>query len=107
MKSRHAAALALVGWYLLVPPNKKDDAPLREWIASRSYNSAQACQSAQSKYRDQSVARLKQYDSMTDEQRSNLLHNQKALDQEMADSDSFHAAFHSACIASDDSRLAK
>ena len=28
MKPRHAAALALVGWYLLVPPDR-DDARLR------------------------------------------------------------------------------
>jgi hypothetical protein len=37
MKRRHAAALALVGWYLMVPPTGRDypmgnvDAPLSQW----------------------------------------------------------------------------
>lgn len=37
MKLRHAAALALVGWYLMMPPTSRDypmgkvDAPLTEW----------------------------------------------------------------------------
>ena len=105
MNLRHALALALVGWYLIMPPNKKDDAPLSEWIASSSYSSEQACQSAQTKYRDESAAKLKQYDSMTDEQRRNLEHNQKTFDQEMADKDRFTAVFQSVCIASDDPRL--
>ena len=38
MRSRHAAALALVGWYLMVPPMGRDypmgnvDAPLTQWL---------------------------------------------------------------------------
>jgi len=105
MKSRHAAALALVGWFLMVPPNKKDDAPLSEWFVSHSYGSAQACQIAQNKSRDQATAKQKTYDEMTDKQRRDLEHNQQALDQELTDSEKFDAAFHSACIASDDPRL--
>jgi hypothetical protein len=102
---RHAAALALVGWYLMVPPNRRDDAPLSEWTISQSYPSADACQSAQNKNRDQAHAKLEQYDSMTGQQRLNLEHNQKAFDQETNDRDNFNAAFQSACIASDDPRL--
>ncbi len=105
MRSRHAAALALVVWYLMIPPNKKDDAPLSEWIVWRSFDSTEACQSAQTVYRDQSSAKLRQYDSMTDQQRANISHNQKALEQEMADNDNFDNAWHSACIAKDDPRL--
>jgi hypothetical protein len=105
MKPGHAAALALVGWYLMMPPNKKNDAPLSEWTVSRSYDSAQACQSAQNKNRDQAAAKLKTYDNMTDQQRRDLQHNQQAFDQETADSDSFDQAFQSACVASDDPRL--
>jgi hypothetical protein len=105
MNLRHAAALALVGWYLMMPPSKKNDAPLSEWTISHSYASAEACQSVQNKTRDQAAAKLKTYDNMTDKQRRELQHNQAALDQEMADSDSFDAAFQSACIASDDPRL--
>ena len=105
MKPRHVAALALAGWYLMVPTSKKNDAPLSEWTISQSYASAEACQSAQNKNRDQVAAKLKTYDSMTDKQRRDLQHNQASLDQEMADSDSFDTAFQSACIASDDPRL--
>jgi len=38
MKFCHAAALALVGWYLMMPPTSRDypqgkiDAPLAEWL---------------------------------------------------------------------------
>ena len=38
MKRRHAAALVLVGWYLMVPPTGRDfpmgnvDAPLSQWL---------------------------------------------------------------------------
>src|SRR5271157_3117240 len=105
MNLRHTAALALVAWYLMLPPNKKDDAPLSEWTVSRSYDSAETCQSAQTNNRDQAAAKLKQYDSMTDQQRRNLEHNQQTFDQETNDRDNFSAAFQSACIASDDPRL--
>jgi len=105
MKPRHVVALALAGWYLMVPTSKKNDAPLSEWTISQSYASAEACQSAQNKNRDQAAAKLKTYDSMTDKQRRDLQHNQASLDQEMADSDSFEAAFQSDCIATDDPRL--
>ena len=41
MRPRHAVALALVGWYLMVPPTGRDyprgnvDAPLTQWIKRR------------------------------------------------------------------------
>ena len=39
MKPRHAAALALVGWFLMIPPNtggsRDEGAPLSKWF---SYN---------------------------------------------------------------------
>jgi hypothetical protein len=49
MKLRHAAALALVGWYLLVPPwvapNQFDaTAPLAQWPQVKSFDSAAACE---------------------------------------------------------------
>jgi hypothetical protein len=51
MKVRHAAALALVGWYLMVPPlieiegKRKPnlDAPISEWQQVDSFDSADAC----------------------------------------------------------------
>jgi len=105
MTRRHAAALALVGWYLMLPPSKNDAVPLNQWIVARSYPSQPACLSAQTVYRDLATAKLKRYDRMTYEQRVSLEHNQQALDQEMNDRDNFDAAFQSACIESDDLRL--
>jgi hypothetical protein len=61
MKSRHVAALALVGWYLMMPPlmtpcpskhppkhppplNFWGDAPLSHWDTVRSFNRAGDCE---------------------------------------------------------------
>ena len=48
MKPRHAAALALVGWYLMAPPTSANrvwaQAPLAQWKILRSYDSASECQ---------------------------------------------------------------
>ena len=50
MKPCHAAALALVGWYLMFPPHKSDgwadyNAPLEKWIVTgQRFDNAQSCQ---------------------------------------------------------------
>ncbi len=53
MKFRHAAALALVGWYLMMPPLKPAPAigvlanlPLSEWLAFLSYPNQPDCERA-------------------------------------------------------------
>jgi|SRR5208282_4492739 len=52
MNPRHAAALALVGWYLMVPPLTTpkagnalvdSDAPLSRWMTIASYDTAREC----------------------------------------------------------------
>jgi hypothetical protein len=52
MKPRHAAALALVGWYLMIPPHLhwnrqrvtfSSDAPLREWKVAQPFDEAWKC----------------------------------------------------------------
>jgi hypothetical protein len=48
MKPRHAAALALLGWYLMVPSSKSNgepdlQAPLSKWEMDGFYDTAQAC----------------------------------------------------------------
>jgi hypothetical protein len=52
MKSRHAAALALVGWYLLMPPLKNKsvatDAPLSTWKLVNSFDTASDCENSRS-----------------------------------------------------------
>jgi hypothetical protein len=105
MKARHAAVLALVGWYLMVPPNKNEDTPLSEWIVRRTYDSADACQAGASNERAQAAAKLRQYDNMTDLERRNLEHTQEGLDREMADNANIDVSFRAACIESGDPRL--
>jgi hypothetical protein len=52
MNPRHAAALALVGWYLMSPPLSPDGkrvvgyAPLSEWQIGESFDSAAECEQA-------------------------------------------------------------
>src|SRR5271170_7451574 len=56
MKPRHAAALALVGWYLMVPPMAQEEdwqpggppttASLSEWFIWKSFDAADACEKA-------------------------------------------------------------
>jgi hypothetical protein len=49
MKPRHAAALVLVGWYLLVPPpqafknSKYYQVPLGEWTHKATFDSESEC----------------------------------------------------------------
>jgi hypothetical protein len=49
MKPRHAAVLALVGWYLLIPPVTKNtahpDAPLSKWQKFGTFDSVKDCES--------------------------------------------------------------
>jgi hypothetical protein len=56
MDLRHAAALALVGWYLMAPPMTADkkvltDAPFSGWLIVGSYDSADACSTNLTKLR--------------------------------------------------------
>ena len=58
MKLRHATALALVGWYLMVPPMNSwpglpwidRDAPLSRWTTSAMFDSAKDCEIAREKH---------------------------------------------------------
>jgi hypothetical protein len=100
MNFRHAAALALAGWYLMLPPwsspSKFDDkAPLNQWEQANAYDSAAVCEKSR-------------YDTVKDllkghAPNGNLL-DQKTLTPETAD---YNARLYAAarCIASDDPRL--
>jgi hypothetical protein len=51
MKPRHAPALALVVWYLMLPPVRPDGcvnahAPLSKWKTSNTYATADKCKKA-------------------------------------------------------------
>ncbi len=65
MKRRHAAALAIVGWYLMMPPDSAkiphsvdSRAPLSRWMIVATFDTSEACEKAladiQSKERDPS-----------------------------------------------------
>lgn len=68
MKLCHAAALALIGWYLMVPPlveapYKIDmEAPLTSWKVHQKFDSEEQCDksltSAQAKYNQTATAPL-------------------------------------------------
>jgi hypothetical protein len=49
MNHRHAAALVLLGWYLMIPPRDakgvlQPHSPLRKWKRAANYNTAQECE---------------------------------------------------------------
>ena len=57
MEHRHAAALALVVWYLMLPPSTSVytfdvKAPISKWIDFMIYDSARQCEDALTDYRD-------------------------------------------------------
>ncbi len=57
MKPRHAAALTLVGWYLMLPPatGQKTSTPISEWRITASYDSAAECEIAKAKGLDEAI----------------------------------------------------
>jgi len=70
VKSRHAAALALVGWYLMVPPVAdraydlsqprliEGSAPLSDWLIRRAYDTADECEKAKEELRKDGWPRI-------------------------------------------------
>jgi hypothetical protein len=97
MKPRHAAALALVGWYLMVPPLRSDQkldasAPLSKWtiVIRGSFDSARQCDERH----------MKDVGGVDEFLRSHLHSIPQAADQESID-----AVAAEKCIATDDPRL--
>ena len=95
MKPRHVAALALIGWYLIVPPpdgskTNPRTATLKQWTVFGRYDSAQECSDERSKkIRVQNMALLSDLaEGVSDANRPSL-----SLDFR-----------HAQCIASDDPR---
>jgi hypothetical protein len=81
MKTRHFAALALMGWYLIVPPTTRiwwigpvrtdDAAQLSKWTVERSFDKAQVCEAARLAGQQQS-ANAKAVCVASDDPRLNL-----------------------------------
>jgi hypothetical protein len=87
MKPCQAAALALVGWYMMMPPpdpldrlHANFDAPLSQWRISRAFDNAEDCNNFRDQWQDYA--------------------KRKNLSSRMQD-----AAAFSQCVASDDPRL--
>jgi hypothetical protein len=97
MKPRHAAALALVGWYLMVPPiishaPKPDlSAPKSKWSAYGPFSSQGECERRHRKM-------ITYGDSFQFRARMKILSSESALDDELK----CLAAGH--CILRDDPR---
>jgi hypothetical protein len=81
MKPRHAAALALVGWYLMVPPESHTTRPLSEWYHISSHDTASECEDDRVKLKDA-------YKRQNNQEKEKLM-------------------VFSECIEADDPRLAK
>ena len=67
MKPRHAAALALVGWYLMMPPTGRDypmgnvDAPLTQWMKRpTTYRDKDECEHVLDRHRRLTNSKNKQ-----------------------------------------------
>ncbi|MGO9266812.1 MAG: hypothetical protein ACLQBA_18355 [Candidatus Binataceae bacterium] len=97
MTFRHAAALALVGWYLMIPPIGNDlqdfkknlKTPLSTWIQDSAYDSAKDCEAAK--------------DSLLEKRMSK---NESRFDPDSAARFALATAVGK-CVSSDDPRLAK
>jgi len=99
VKLRHAAALALTGWYLMTPPLTYDgprygftvqsDAPLSKWVVTDAADSASECEQGH-------YALVKDSGKTMDKARPHSNEWANAI-----------AYAQSQCIASNDPRLAK
>ncbi|HEY6419222.1 MAG TPA: hypothetical protein VIX59_09480 [Candidatus Binataceae bacterium] len=66
MKLRHLAALALVGWYLMMPPPRtvgdhfetNFSAPLSKWTKIRSFDLQSQCESVRESYQQKPTGNL-------------------------------------------------
>jgi hypothetical protein len=95
MKLSHAAALALVGWYLMVPPTIKKDggyeadfnAPLSRWSVNTPFDSTTECAALNSEV-------VLEYKKRLDKARIHSF--EWAVAQSLVDSQ---------CISTDDPRL--
>ena len=100
-RSRHLAALALVGWYLMMPPDSAKiphdvdaDTPLSHWVVVTSFDDEDACESALTNIQNT------QTDPITLDKTGRL----KRLDKH-DDALGKARAVNAACVESDDIRL--
>jgi hypothetical protein len=99
MNLRHAAALALAGWYLMLPPHLSDansakSAPLSMWRVTIPFDTARECLTQIIDEQEYTAKNMNgpSWKEWTSEQRASI--KQHAQDWDMAQ-----------CIATDDPRL--
>jgi hypothetical protein len=103
LKSRHFAALAFVGWYLMMPPdstkiprNIDSDVPLARWITVTSFATDDSCEKALTDLQNN------EQDPITLDKTGKLARLQKKPpDTALGKA----RALNAACVASDDIRL--
>ncbi len=98
MNPRHAAALALVGWYLMVPPaipgtnEVNQSAPLSQWKIGRIFPRNQGCEAAKERLHQQALAAQTQRDVLVGR-------------RSQRDPESHCVLCKAQCVVSDDPRL--
>jgi hypothetical protein len=102
MNLRHAAALALVGWYLMAPPLNlggiaDDKAPLTSWHNEMSFDSARDCEEGKSTVLENRIDGLRKLEKIQ------IPYVPHAMDQSIRWTRSEFAL--SKCIGTDDPRL--
>jgi hypothetical protein len=104
MKPSHAAALSLVGWYLIVPPPAHDPkrpqalvdglAPISEWVVQEVFDTARECREARDAGKEEFKEALKRSDF-----------GNKPMAKNRIDEITLVQKFSEECVASDDPRL--
>src|ERR1700730_16572314 len=102
MNPRHAAAFALVSWYLMIPPlnsaGSPDDAsPLTSWHNEKSFDSARQCEDGKVTVLEREIEALKRLEKIQ------IPQSPEGFDQYIRWRRRQFAA--SKCIATDDPRL--
>jgi hypothetical protein len=102
MKPRHAAALAIAAWYLMIPPinahNKVDaHAPMSKWKKGVSFDSEKEC--------DESLQDAIANPMTPDEYQAAAQATKKAKMHPLSQSEMTKRTAESVCVSADDTRL--
>jgi hypothetical protein len=102
MKPRHTAALAIVAWYLMIPPTGADNkidahAPLSQWKKGVSFNSEKEC--------NDSLKDAIQNPMTRDEYQAAAKVTLKAKMHPLSQAEMTKRTAESQCVSADDARL--